>query len=140
MHLHLLELNSELKCGSTSLVRIRKANYVSAKLLTDQLADIQAYPDAFGIQVPIGFKRDKRLEEFALVLVADPWAHVMHDHRQECFLAGGPIAVLFLLNEHGGAEGDLDRAARRTVHHGVREHVEEHLLVLGLIVEELGVG
>ena len=72
--------------------------------------------------------------------MADPRAHVMHDHWQECLLAGGPIAVLLLLDEHSGAEGDLDRTARRTVHHSVREHVEEHLLVLGLVVEELGIG
>ena len=54
LHLHLLKLNSEFKCGSAGLVRIRKANYVSAELLTDQLANIQTNPDAFRIQVASG--------------------------------------------------------------------------------------
>ena len=73
-------LDPELESRASGLVGVGEAEYVTTELLTDDLADVEAYADSFWVQMAIGFQGSEGLEELLLVFMADTGAHVLHYH------------------------------------------------------------
>ena len=82
---YILKLNSEFKDGA-HVLSLREAAYVTAQLLTDHFACVEADSrTTFGLVKPGYAVLDlsKWFEKAALVAFGDAWPLVFHDHREQ---------------------------------------------------------